>query len=104
MRRGALGADMNENSGWLHSDDDNEDVTASEVAAYTYCAKAWHLESVLGRPVDLPTTSRRISGVDRHLAHGTRVSRISRFGRVAVWASGVFLGVAALLLAAALLL
>lgn len=89
---------------WPHSDDQDEDVTASEVAAYTYCAKAWHLESVLGRPVDSATTSRRMSGADRHLAHGARVSRIGRFGRVAVWASGVLLVVAALLLAAALLL
>ena len=94
---------MKDNNAWLHSDDDDEDVTASEVAAYTYCAKAWHLESVLRRPVDSATTSGRISGVDRHLAHGTRVSRIGRFGRVAVWASGVLLVVAALLLAAALL-
>ena len=89
---------------WLHSDDADEDVTASEVAAYTYCAKAWHLESVLRKPVDATTTSRRVSGADRHLAHGTRVARISRFGRVTVWASGVLLVVAALLLSAAFLL
>ena len=95
---------MKDNNTWLHSDADDEDVTASEVAAYTYCAKAWHLESVLRRPVDSATTSRRISGADRHLAHGTRVFRIGRFGRVAVWASGVLLVVAALLLATALLL
>ena len=95
---------MKHSEAWLHWDDDGEDVTASEVAAYTYCAKAWHLESVLRRPVDSATTSRRLSGVDRHLEHGTRVSRISRFGRVAVWASGVLLVVAALLFAAALLL
>ena len=95
---------MKNNKTWPHSDDEDEDVTASEVAAYTYCAKAWHLESVLGRPVDSATTSRRVSGADRHLAHGASVSRISRFGRGAVWASGVLLLVAALLLAAALLL
>ena len=94
---------MKEHKAWLDSDDE-EDVTASEVAAYTYCAKAWHLESVLRKPVDASTTSRRISGADRHLAHGARVSRLSRFGRVAVWASGAFLVVAAMLLAAALLL
>jgi hypothetical protein len=95
---------MKDNKMCLHSDGADEDVTASEVAAYTYCAKAWHLESVLRRPVDSATTSRRISGADRHLAHGARVSRISRFGRVAVWASGVLLVFAALLLATALLL
>ena len=95
---------MKENNAWLHSDDDDDDVTASEVAAYTYCAKAWHLESVLRRPVDSGTASRRISGVDQHLEHGTRVSRIIRFGRGAVWASRAFLVLAALLLAAALLL
>lgn len=87
-----------------HSDDQDDDVTASEVAAYTYCAKAWHLESVLRTPVDSTTTSRRISGVDRHLVHGARVSRLSRFGRVAGWVSAGFLVVAALLLVAGLVM
>jgi hypothetical protein len=94
---------MKENKTWLHSGDEDEDVTASEVAAYTYCAKAWHLERVLGRSVDSATMSRRSSGADRHLAHGARVSRLSRFGRVAVWASGALFAIAAVLLAAALL-
>ena len=87
----------------LHSDDEDDDVTASEVAAYTYCAKAWHLERVLGRPVDSATTSRRISGADRHLAHGVRISRLSRFGRGALLTSGALFVIAAVLLATALL-
>jgi hypothetical protein len=95
---------MKDNKNWRRSDDEDEDVTASEVAAYAYCAKAWHLESVLRKPVDSATASRRISGADLHLAHGTRVSRVSRFGRLAMWASGVLLVVAGLLLAAAFLL
>ena len=95
---------MNDNHLRLNSDAEDEDVTASEVAAYTYCAKAWHLESVLRKPVDSATTSRRNSGSDRHLVHGGRVSRISRFGRLAVWASGLLFVVAGLLLAAAFLL
>ena len=93
---------MKDDDVWVHSGDDEEDVTASEVAAYTYCAKAWHLESVLGRSVNTPTTSRRITGAERHLTHGTRVTRISRFGRMALWTSGAFLAVAAALLVIAL--
>ena len=88
----------------LHSDDDDEDVTASEVAAYAYCAKAWHLESVLRKPVDPVSTSRRNVGVDRHLRTVPEVRSLSRFGRRAVWASVVLLVVAAVLLVAAMLL
>jgi hypothetical protein len=93
---------MKDDDVWVHSGDDEEDVTASEVAAYTYCAKAWHLESVLRRSVDSAATSRRNAGGDRHLTHGARVVRISRFGRMAFWASGVFLVVAAVMLVIAL--
>ena len=93
---------MKDNDAWLHSGDDDDDVTASEVAAYAYCAKAWHLESVLRRPVDSATTRRRVTGADRHLTHGARVARVSRFGRMAFWASGVFLVVAAVMFVIAL--
>jgi hypothetical protein len=82
----------------------DDDVTASEVAAYAYCAKAWHLERVLGKPVDGSATSRRAAGVDRHLEHGARLARGARLGRRALPASVMLLILAAVLFAAAMLL
>lgn len=83
---------------------DEADVTASEVAAYTYCAKAWHLERVLGKPADRFAASRRAEGVNLHLAHGSRVSRLGHLGRNTARASAVLLIVAAFLLVIATLL
>ncbi len=37
--------------------DPHADVTASEVASYAYCAKAWHLRYVLRRENALPSAS-----------------------------------------------
>ena len=55
---------------------DNEhdaDVTASELAAFAYCAKAWHLERVLGTRASTSASRRRDVGIDDHLRHGTDV-------------------------------
>jgi hypothetical protein len=46
------------------------DVSASEVANYVFCAKAWHLEQVLGGAESDGTRDRRAIGVAAHLAHG----------------------------------
>ena len=59
----------------------DEDVTASEVAAYAYCAKAWHLERVLHRSADTEGQRRRTKGIERHVEHGARLNRLRRFGR-----------------------
>jgi hypothetical protein len=76
-----------------HSSGDNgdreesADVTASDLAAFAYCAKAWHLERVLGTA---PTTSaavKRNAGVAAHAQHGrhTMVQDDSRrYGRTAI--------------------
>ena len=92
------------NDEWFYQARDEEDVTASDVAAFAYCAKAWHLERVLRKPVDTAAMARRITGVDRHLDHGTRLARVGRFGRGALWASATLLIVAAILLAVAMLM
>ena len=56
------------------------DVSASEVASYVFCAKAWHLEHVLGASPSAAGYERRAVGVEAHAAHGAS----SRSGQ---WAS-----------------
>lgn len=80
------------------------DVTASEVAAYAYCAKAWHLERVLGARASADSARRRAAGVVRHRAHGSRVRRLGASGPALARAAIALLALAALLAAAALLL
>lgn len=80
------------------------DVTASEVAAYAYCAKAWHLERVLGASASSDAARRRAAGVDRHAAHGARVARARRAGPALAWGAAVLLALALLLAGLALVL
>ena len=56
---------------------ESEDVTASEVACYAYCAKAWHLEHVLHLSPPGEVTNRRELGVTDHESHGRRVRLMS---------------------------
>jgi hypothetical protein len=53
------------------------DVTASEIACYAYCAKAWHLEHVQHVAPD-DTSRRREIGVAAHEAHGARVRALGQ--------------------------
>lgn len=78
----------------------HDDVTASEVAAYAYCAKAWHLERVVRSAPSAAGHLRRQRGVERHRAHGTRVQALGTTGRTLAW-GGAILVVLALLLAVA---
>ena len=52
---------------------ESSDVTASEIACYAYCAKAWHLEHVQHVVAPAETTLRREQGVAAHEAHGASV-------------------------------
>ena len=83
--------------------DADDDVTASDVAAYAYCAKAWHLERVLEHRASRDAAERRDVGVANHLAHGATLQRVQGIGvplrRVAV----AFFALAVLLILAALL-
>ena len=83
--------------------DPRADVTASEVASYAYCAKAWHLRHVLGREASRHALVRQEAGVVAHEIHGTRVGRLAWLERrAAILVAGlVFLG--AVLLALVLL-
>ena len=64
-----------------------DDVTASEIASYTYCAKAWHLEHVVHASPPRDVLERREDGVQQHAIHGERLrfeNRGVRTRRVAV--------------------
>ncbi len=83
--------------------DSHTDVTASEVASYAYCAKAWHLRYVMEREPSRQATVRQEAGIVAHEIHGRRVGRLVWLeGRAAVLITGLVL-VGALLLAVALL-
>jgi hypothetical protein len=49
------------------------DVTASELAAFRYCAKAWHLEHVSRARASEAAELRRDAGVTKHHWHGAQV-------------------------------
>lgn len=59
----------------------NEDVTASELAAFAYCAKAWHLERVVGAPPSSIADRARNAGVSHHASHGNAVRAGGWLGR-----------------------
>jgi hypothetical protein len=57
---------------------ESTDVTASEIACYAYCAKAWHLEHVQHVVASAETVRRREDGVAAHESHGASVRAIVR--------------------------
>ena len=75
------------------------DVSASEVANYVFCAKAWHLERVLGGAESDGARDRRAMGVAAHVAHGASIRAGRRqFGTRLERALAMVLVVALLLL------
>ena len=54
--------------------DTSDDVTASEAATYAFCAKAWHVEHVLGKAPSPGAAARRARGVHQHEEHGERIA------------------------------
>jgi hypothetical protein len=78
---------------------EGDDVTASEAAGYVFCAKAWHLEHVLGLRPSTAAAERRATGTVAHDTHGTRVGELQRVGPRLVRGVGVLL-VATVVLAA----
>src|SRR2546427_836563 len=84
--------------------DSRADVTASEVASYAYCAKAWHLRYVLGREASRQAVARQEPGVVAHEIHGTRVGRLAWLERRATILVAGLLLLGAALLALALFL
>lgn len=56
----------------------HDEVTASEAATYEFCAKAWHLEHVVGKRASRAAAVRRVEGTARHDLHWARVGRLRR--------------------------
>lgn len=89
---------MTEHQSLPNSPDSDRDVTASEVASYAYCAKAWHLRYVLGKEPSRHATARQEAGVSAHESHGTAVRRLAWLERRAIsLVAGLLLFAAALL-------
>jgi hypothetical protein len=94
---------MAEDTSTAGSRESHRDVTASEVAHYAYCAKAWHLRHVLGKGPSRWATARQEAGVSAHEAHGIAVRRLAWLERRAIRLVAGLLLFAAALLALALL-
>lgn len=54
------------------------DVSASEAASYVFCAKAWHLEHVIGATPSVAGIERRAVGVEAHAEHGASIRSAHR--------------------------
>lgn len=70
----------------------NADVTVSELAAFSYCAKAWHLERVLHVAPLSDAAKARTVGIEQHHRHGKaakRASWLSRYSTAIVWVLGL---------------
>lgn len=81
------------------SEEDDRDVTASEIAAFTYCAKAWHLEYVQKAQPTLEARVLRAEGVQQHEYHGRLLGMQERLERRRVALTAALLLVALLALA-----
>ena len=75
-----------------------DDVMASEVATYVFCAKAWHLERVLGATASASTDEKRAAGSLAHETHGSRVRQQQRMGRWLVLGTALLFAIAIALL------
>lgn len=82
--------------------DPDADVTASEIASYAYCAKAWHLRQVLDEAPSRQAAVRQEAGVLAHLNHGARVKRLAWLERRAGSLIAALLVIGALLLGLAI--
>ena len=79
------------------------DVTASEIACFAYCAKAWHLEHVLHVVPSDEVMRRREVGVSAHNVHGRRMRLLDRLAQRKVALIAILLLLALLAVVAALM-
>lgn len=86
------------------SQPESTDVTASEIACYAYCAKAWHLEHVQHVVAPDDTSRRREEGVAAHETHGAQIRALGQVRSRTRVIVAVLLLVASLATAGALLL
>jgi hypothetical protein len=70
------------------------DVSASEAANYTFCARAWHLEDVLGARPSAMADQRRVAGIEAHAKHGADIRSANRANTMLVRALVVLLLIA----------
>lgn len=79
--------------------DENGDVTASEIAAFTYCAAAWHLEYVQKASPTVAARVSRAEGVRRHERHGQLLGMQDRLERrrIPITAALLFVALVAIL-------
>ena len=63
------------------SGDESRDVTASEIATFTFCANAWHLEHVRKVEPTPEARARRAAGIRQHERHGRMVGMQDRLER-----------------------
>ncbi len=75
---------MAEHQSLSGSPDSDRDVTASEVASYAYCAKAWHLRYVLGKEPSCQASAYQDAGIAAHHFHGVAVRRLAWLERRAI--------------------
>ena len=83
--------------------DESRDVTASEIATFTFCANAWHLEHVRKVEPTPEARARRAVGIRQHEQHGRMVAMQGRLERRHVALTVALLAVALLALVALLL-
>ena len=76
----------------------DDDVVASEVATYVFCAKAWHLERVFGATASAAAEEKRAAGSLAHATHGSRVRQQRRLGRWLVLGTALLFAIAVALL------
>ena len=74
------------------------DVMASEEATHVFCAKAWHLERVLGATASAAAEEKRAAGSLAHETHGSRVGQQQRLGRWLVLGTALLFTIAVVLL------
>ena len=84
--------------------DGDRDVTASEIASFAYCAKAWHLQYVMRVGSTDEVDERRVQGVSMHEQHGRLVRMQSRLGRRRVAFTAALLLIALLAIVGVLVL
>lgn len=77
----AHGDGMSSESPDARAKDARDDVTASEIACYAFCAKAWHLEHVLHAGTSSEARTRRDEGIRNHLIDGRSIRLQKQFPR-----------------------
>lgn len=76
-------------------EDDIEWVSASDIGAYVYCARAYWLQKVRGQEMTEQAQERLQQGTDKHHEHGVKYDRQLQIARIGKWVliAGLIVGV-----------